>query len=288
MPYLYLVVSVILSATASVFCKFFTKKNSKYKNYETFYNFLLISCVFLGWLIFFIFDFSFEPSVLWFSLMFGIFFFMGFYGMVMAIKFGSVLLTALFINLSLIIVTIWGFIFWGEVITFPVIIGLILVVLSIFLCVYTKSDKKESVSLKWFLFVLIAFVGNAGCTIVQRTQQVQYDGQHGTMMMAFATCISMILYLIIFLKSDKTGALLIIKKSGWLAVCGAISNFLMNFLVMLLALSFLSASLIYPVISVGGLGVVTLFSFFVFKERLHWWQWVGLVSGAVAIAILSI
>jgi uncharacterized membrane protein len=59
-------------------------------------------------------------------------------------------------------------------------------------------------------------------------------------------------------------------------------------MVMLLATSILSPSLVYPAISVGGLVLVAIFSLFVFKEKLKWWQWVGIVLGTIATALLSI
>jgi drug/metabolite transporter (DMT)-like permease len=34
--------------------------------------------------------------------------------------------------------------------------------------------------------------------------------------------------------------------------------------------------------------VNSFFSAFVFKEKMRWWQWVGVAVGAAAVAILSI
>jgi drug/metabolite transporter (DMT)-like permease len=63
---------------------------------------------------------------------------------------------------------------------------------------------------------------------------------------------------------------------------------LLNYFVILLAATSLSPSLIYPVIGVGSLAVVIMFSLFAFKEKLKWWQWLGLGIGAVATLLLSI
>ena len=57
---------------------------------------------------------------------------------------------------------------------------------------------------------------------------------------------------------------------------------------MLMAMTDLSPSLIYPVVSVGGLAVVTIFSLFVFKEKMYPKQWFGVAIGAVAVVLLSI
>ena len=63
--------------------------------------------------------------------------------MINALKYGSVTLTTLLISLSLIVTTIWGFIFWDAKVTVPVIIGLIFVVVAIYLCLYSK-EKEEN------------------------------------------------------------------------------------------------------------------------------------------------
>lgn len=65
-------------------------------------------------------------------------------------------------------------------------------------------------------------------------------------------------------------------------------NVVLNLFVMLMALSTLSPSLIYPVIGVGGLVVVTVFSLVAFKEKMYWRQWLGVGIGVAAIGILSV
>ena len=79
-----------------------------------------------------------------------------------------------------------------------------------------------------------------------------------------------------------------LQGSWWAPVCAGIANVVLNILVMLMALTTLSPSLVYPVIGVGGLAVVTIFSLLVFKEKMRWWQWVGIVIGMFAVLLLSI
>ena len=45
---------------------------------------------------------------------------------------------------------------------------------------------------------------------------------------------------------------------------------------------------VYPVLSIGSLMVTTFFSVFIFKEKMRWWQWIGVVVGATAVGLLSI
>ncbi len=288
MPYVYLIVSVFMSAASSIFGQLFNRQNEGKADSGAFYNFFLLVSVCSGWGILYALDFSFEISVIRYSVLFAISYTVCNIGIIHALKCGPTTLTSLFVGLSLILTTIWGFIFWDAKITMPVIIGLVLVAIAIYLCLYTKKKEEKAVSWKWLLFVLLAFFGNAGCSIIQRTQQMEYGGQHGNMLMLFATFLSAIVCFLIYLKSDKRDTVEILKKSWWVPVGAGACNVILNVFVMLMARATLSPSLVYPVIGVGGLAVVTVFSLFVFREKMYWWQWLGVGIGVVAIGLLSV
>lgn len=288
MSYIYLILSVLTFASSSIFGKMFTRRNGKKRDSGTFYNFFFLISVFLGWCVLYAINFTFDAGVLWYSVLFAICYTVTSIGSINALKHGPVALTASLVGLSLIFATVWGFFFWDAKVTVPVIIGLVLVVISILLCLYSKEKEKKAFSLKWLFYVSLAFFGNAGATIVQRTQQIQYGGQHGNMLMTLALGVSVIAYLFIYLKSDKGDSPAMLKSSWWIPVLAGIFNVALNALVMLLALTELSPSLIYPTINVGGLAVVTVFSLFVFKEKMYPRQWLGVAIGAVAVVLLSI
>ena len=288
MPYVYLLVSVFMGASSSVFGKFFGRKNEGVKDATKLYNFLQLTSVFSIWFIVYTFNFSFEVCVLPYCLLFAACFTVCNVGIINALKHGPTTLTALFNSLSLIVTTIWGFLFWETEVSLIVLTGLTLVTIAIYLCLYTGKKEDKKFSWKWLLFVLMAFLGNAGCSIVQRTQQIQFSGQHKYMLMTFATLLSATACFVIYLCGDKTNSKEILKKSWYFPVTAGICNVVLNLFVMLLATSPLSPSLIYPVIGVGGLMVVTLVSLFVFKEKLKWQQWLGIVIGAIATVLLSI
>ncbi len=288
MPYFYLLMSVLTGSSLSIFGKIYNIKNGNKKDSIVLYNFLLLSSILLCWTISFILDFSFDAGVLIYSLLFALCFTGCNVGLINALKHGPATLTNLFVGLSLIGTTIWGLLFWGAELSVLVIIGLILVVMSISLCIYSNKKDEKTISLKWIFYVLLAFFGNAGCTIVQRTQQIIYEGKHSNMLMFFALLFSVLAYLVVYLKSDKSQSLEIIKTSWYAPVLAGIFNFLLNLFVILLVFTNLSSSLIYPVIGVGELAVVAIFSLIVFKEKMYWWQWLGVFVGAVATVLLSI
>ena len=288
MPYIYLILSVFLASSSNVLGKLFNRKNAQRKAAGVIYTFSLLVSVSLGWGVRFALDGSFEPSVLWYSLLFAICYTTVQFGVINALKHGPAVLTSLFTSLSMILTTIWGFFFWDSPLTLTVGVGLLLVVVSIVLCLYTKGSKDKAISGKWLIAVALAFFGNAGCSIVQRTQQVQYNGQHGNMLMFFATALSALMYLAIFLKSDKSDTKAVLKSAWWMPITSGVCNLFLNVLVMLMAVSTLSPSLIYPVIGLGGLAIVTVFSQVVFKEKMTRTQWCGIAIGAVAVLLLSI
>ena len=289
MPYLYLSLTVLTCASASIFGKMFQSKSGTLRACDTFYNFFLLLAATVFWGVLYLIDFSFNAHVLWYAVLFSLFFVSYTVGLISALRYGSATLTTLLVSLSLLVTTVWGFFFWKAPFTLFVAVGLVFVVLAIVLCLYTKGEKKgQGVSPKWLFFVVLAFLGNAGCAIVQRTQQMHDAGRYGNMLMFFALFFSSLAFLFVYLKSDRTDTKAMCKTSLWMPIGAGLCNVLQNLLVILLASSALSPSLIYPTIGVGSLAVVTLFSLLVFKEKMRPWQWVGIGFGAAATILLSI
>lgn len=93
-------------------------------------------------------------------------------GIINALKNGPITLTSLFCQLSLLLASAWGFIFWGAEFTFFTATGLVLAATALWLCLYGGKKKANTkTDIKWFFFVSLAVIGNAGCSIIQRTQQ---------------------------------------------------------------------------------------------------------------------
>ena len=288
MPYLLLVAVVLLNSTSSIFGGYFNRACVDKKESSSFFNFFQMGSIFLCWVIYYLIDFSFDIRVIPYAIGMAIVFFGAAFGHINAMRTGPVMLSTLFLQLSLIATTIWGLIFWQTEINAFIIIGIILVVISLWLCLYNgKKEDDKKITFKWLVYVFITFVSNASCTIIQREQQMAFDGQHGNLLMVITTGIAFILFTIKFLKSDRSDIKFMLTKWYYPVLTGAF-NMPMNLGVILLATSSLLPSLIYPVIGVGALIIVMLFSLFAFKEKLRWWQWIGVAAGAIATALLSI
>ena len=291
MPQILLISSVFLMSSLSIFITFYNRKNTSRKDASALYNYIYLITVFIGWGLLFLREPNIEWKVLPYSIMFGIFFMICQIGLINALKTGSITITSLINQLSLIATTVWGFFFWGEKITLYVGIGLLLVVLALYLCICAGTEKNSEGNRcfwKWLIFSSMVFIGNAGCTIVQRTEQMHFNGQYGGMLMFFAIGIACIFYTAVFLKSDKTDSLTILRVSAGFPILGGVCNVLLNLFIMMLATSSLSPSLIYPVLSIGAIAATSVFSALVFKERLLFRQWIGIAVGACAVVLLSV
>ena len=287
MPYLYLIMTIFFNASASIICSFYNRKNKDKENPTPFYNFLLLVSIFACWVILFLFDRTLDWKVVPYAILFSIGFTTAIFSLIQALKTGPVLLTSLILQLSLIGATVWGFFFWGTKFTWGVGVGLALVVVSLLLCLYTGKREEQKLNPRWLFFVAILFLGNAFCTIIQKNQQVEFNGQYGNFMMMLATGIGCFVIAMYYLKSKRTESRELLKKSWYFPVVAGALNAFQNLLVILLATTSLSPSLIYPVLSIGSLMVTTVFSAFIFKEKMCWWQWLGIAIGIIAIGILS-
>ncbi len=295
MDYLILAGAVICASTSSIFGGFFNRSCAGKKDTSAFYNLFQLLTVFVGWTLLLIIDFDFNVAVIPYAVAFGIAYCVSTFGAINALRTGPVLITSLITQFSLIATTIWGFFFWNSEPKPTVFIGLVIVVVAIFLCLYRARDVPQTrkaflsngFSFKWLFFAALAFLGNAGTSIIQRTQQMTFDGKYGNQLMSTALFFGFIFFLVIFLRSDKSDAKFIIKKC-YIPVGTGIFNLLLNLFVMIMATSKLSPSLIYPSISIGGLIIVTLFSLFAFREKLRASQWVGVALGIIAVLLLSL
>lgn len=205
--------------------------------------------------------------------------------MVLAIAHGSLALSSLFVSYSLMIPTLYGLIFLGDPISAEFLVGLALLAVSLFLV--NKTDKKETVSLKWLLFATLSFIGNGMCTVVQKMQQLQSGGAYKSEFMIVALGIVCIVMLILSLTCERRDVIPCAKSGWYLAVLCGLLNGLVNLFTMILSAR-MPVALMFPLISVGGLLVTYLVSKFFYKEPLTKAQTGGFLLGLAAVILLSI
>lgn len=102
MPQILLISSVFLMSSLSIFVTFYNRKNTNRKGASALYNYIYLITVFIGWGLLFLREPYIEWKVVPYSILFGIFFMICQIGLINALKTGSVTITSLINQFSLI------------------------------------------------------------------------------------------------------------------------------------------------------------------------------------------
>jgi uncharacterized membrane protein len=204
-------------------------------------------------------------------------------GSVLAMKYGSMAIALLASSYSLVIPTLHGGLVLGERMTAPAVVGLALLLASLFLIRKPAMNGKKD--WKFFLCLLLSFVGNGFCSVVQKMQQTAFVGAYKSefMILSLAFC-AIFLFAGIVVKGER--ALLCKRELVFGALCG-ISNGMMNYLVMLLT-GLLPNVVLYPSISAGGVVLGFAIAILGYCERLSKRQYIGYAMGLISILLLQV
>lgn len=228
------------------------------------------------------FDFALIPYILGFAASYGSAVMFSF----LAIREGAMSLTSLATSYSLIIPTIYGLLFLNESAGVFLFIGLILLLCSLFLVNSKKSDSP--ITLKWLVFALLAFLGNGFGSTIQTAQQNRFEGQYKSEFMILALAILSIFFFTLSLIKEKADNKACFKSNFPLMLLNGAANGFTNLFVMILVSRGMPASIMFPVISGGGIIFTSLVSIFVYKEKLSAKQYIGLLLGTASVVFMNI
>lgn len=208
---------------------------------------------------------------------------------VLAIRQGSLALTSLIISCSLLIPSFYGIIFLDEPVSVLLIVGTALLVVSLILTNYQKDDTAKKPTLKWAIYVILAFIGNGMCSTVQKAKPLYYGEAGNNLFMAVALgMVALIMLVLALVSREERPAMGTVLKRGWLLalLCGA-ANGLSNFLVIYLN-PLVPASVMFPIISAGSVVLVFLYSVFINHEKFSARQNIGFLLGIISIVLLNL
>ena len=242
--------------------------------------------------LFFIFQikipFAMDVKVLPYSLLFGLGYGSAVIFSVLAIACGSLSLTALISSYSLIIPTLYGLIFKGDEISLFLIVGILLLMVSLFLINFVNEKKSScKITLKWIMFVALSFIGNGLCSTVQNVQIADFGGEFKNEFMTVALLFVVVALFIVSLFTERDCISVAVKKGSLpIIICG-LANGACNLLVMILA-SRLPASVMYPLVSAGSIILTYFISRFFYKEKLSTMQNTGFLLGVLSVVFLNL
>jgi len=222
-------------------------------------------------------------------MLFGINYALYFIFQLWAIKNGKISIISLILSYSLLIPTLFGIIFFGEYPDLYFFIALALLFISLFLINYKKNEEKSTrkkIYNKWIIFVIIAFICNGTCSVVQSYQQKNCNGLFKAEFMIIAMIFVFVLN-IILLFLNKKNALNSIKKGWHLSIMCGLFNALVNLLIMKIVI-ILPVSLVFPLLSAGSILFTYILSKLFFKETLTKLQNIGFIIGLFSIILFNI
>ena len=207
-----------------------------------------------------------------------------------AMNSGSVSVTSLIGNLSLIISVVLCLVIWEESIYPADIIGLVLLMLGILLTTYKNS--REKVTMRWVVFSSLFLIFGAAIGITFKAFAKSEAKDSVPSMMLVASAMMLVLYSVISLilgmgakrqvKSNRERRAFILTAVG-AGVCSCLYNRLN------ISLSAALPSVVFfPAFNGGVVVISTLFSVLLLGERLSRRQTFGILIGVAAIAVIGI
>ncbi len=292
MAYFLMVVCVITSTIQSPFKKLYQNKTPKGTFLFTALIQFTAACFFAGACLFGG-GFSYEWGLLPYSLLFAFATSTCCITSVTSLRYGSLALTSLFSSYSLMLPTLYGFIRFKNPVFVSQLIGIALLLVSLYLTNMGKKDaseeaKKEKGNFKkWLPLVIIMALTNGMCAITQTEQQHQFGGAYKNEFMVVALLVSFAVLLIVGMLKERGDVKTVVRLGAFPAVLTGAANGVTNLLVMVVTAT-IAASIFFPVISGGGMVLAYIISVTLFKEKFTTGQKIGILLGVASLVFLNV
>lgn len=288
MGYLFITISALCVGNQYILGKIYDRKVGNSNSFC--YTFLIASVVFVFYLIYGRFSFSFERDTLFYGLGFGICYCMSFIFQLLAIRKGPLSLTSLVMSYSLIIPILTDLIFNHARPNWTFYVALAALAVAIFLIAFkfNRGEDELKITPCWAVFAALAMLTNGLCSVIQSFHQESTSGLYKSELMLSAMCVVLLFSLAGILVNIKRKEELSLnfRKGWWVGGLCGLCNALTNLCAML-ALERLPSGLVFALVC--GISIVTtyLVSALVFRERLRRMQIVGIAIGLVAAVLFN-
>lgn len=181
----------------------------------------------------------------------------------------------------------YGIFFLKEAVNVFTVIGICLMLLSIFLNRTPKAENEKKASLKWLISITLSVVGSGMYGIIQKEQQRVFDGSVDNEFMIISLGFSAIVLFIIGFISDGKDTFYILKHGALYASCAGLSNGITNFII-------IYTNALMPIMKLSpirsGVGIIFTFivSKLIFKEKFLKRQLIGFFIGAAALILINL
>ncbi|MBR6977200.1 MAG: EamA family transporter [Lachnospiraceae bacterium] len=290
-PYIILAASILITAGVRCFSNIYSKKYTNNTADTAFFTLCSAALSLIVVLVFVLLD-GFR-GVSWFTFLLAILFaavsFINTYTATRALVLGPLAYTSVIAAASSIIPVLYGRIFLGEQITVFQIIGMVLILISVFLSVETQGEKKKA-SLRWLGYALLNFLMNGTIGVLQKIHRASahaHESNEYLLIMFFFMALITAGYLVILRKKGtvRSAKPLKMPKVFLVLLAAGVLAGLINVLNLYLSGAF-DAAFLFPVLNGGGTLAALILAFVVFKEKFTLRRSIGLAVGVLALMFL--
>ena len=225
--------------------------------------------------------FSFHLPTILFGMVYGLALCLSMHAGFQAVATGPMALSSIIASFSLIIPVLFGIFLWNEAVTFSKILGLALLLFSIFLI---NCKKEAGFSLQWLISALTTLVANGVCSVILKLHQTQFPTLYRTEFMFWALLsVLFILSGIALCNREKQSRF----QFSLLGLLSGAMNCFANYIVLYLSATE-NASVLFPIISIANSAAVWLIGLLFFKERLKLIPFLGFITGIISVLLLKL
>ena len=266
-----------------------TKTFNKRGGVSFIFNALKATSAFVMFGIMSIYGFSFTKESFIYGVLYGLSLSLSMYAGYRALVLGPMSLTSMLVSLSVIIPVAWGIAVRGETpdgFKYAAFILLLLALLFMNADKLGKREEKTGNYLKWLFFVVVTFLTNGFCSVLQKEYQTALPGGESDEFMLYAMLVCSLVYIPVCLVKAK-GKGVSLGKEAFLGVFAGSMMGLSSFFTLVLA-GFSSASVMFPLISAGTVLGALLCGKIVFREKLKLNHYVAMLFGVLAVVFLKL
>lgn len=228
------------------------------------------------------------PGRSWFHLsaINGVFFILVFFVFARSAQKAGVAITAVASKMSVIIPVGIGFLIYGDYISFLKIAG-ILIAFPAFYLIFKKQDKPIEPDKKYILLPLILFLGTGTNDSVMKHAQKFYIGDEYLLFLGVVFTFSLFIGMGFLIHK-------MIKTRQNIKLKNIIAGFLLGFFnfastyFFLKGLAVFESSVFFPIFNVSIVSMGALIGLVIFKEKLWWKNWVGIILAITTILFIAI
>ena len=204
-----------------------------------------------------------------------------------AMRVGAMSTTSIYVMYGMIIPSVAGPIFWKEPIGILQIVGILMMIASLWLIKGKVQTEEKGTSKKWILLAIFAFVLSGMAGVMEKIHQ-STEGATERLSFVFVACAFMFVFSIVarLIMRKKNGKTLTKSTVSLASLSGIVLGLYST--VNLILSGKLDSMIYYPIANGGAMLLTVLVSVIVFKERFDKQKITGTIIGLLGILCLSI